>query len=386
MYKSLYSRFLNAHPQTLHFACHSHHYWPDVSREAHLQYWDDSCQHVDDKWSYIFSEKIPRAQKLIAEALQISRPEQIVFAPNTHEFVMRLASSLDWSKKVRILTTDSEFYSFDRQMNRLSELSQFEIVKVPTLPFHDFHERFESEMQKGSWDMIFLSQVFFNSALVADVERLAMNAASSTMFVIDGYHGFMAVPTSLKSIENRVFYVAGSYKYAQGGEGACFLVVPSSAQHRPFYTGWFAELSHLHAVGNEVGYPQDALQYAGSTMDFSGLYRLIATLEKFRSENLTVQKIHQWVQQNQKHFLDGLAKVDHPLLSKKNLIVSELDHHGHFLTFNLPSTKITAQMVEDLKGHSLITDSRGSRLRFGFGLYHDAEDMDQACTIIGKLK
>lgn len=386
MYKSLYSRFLDAHPDSLHFACHSHHYWPDVTRDAHLQYWDDCCRLVDDKWEYIFTEKVPRAQKLIASVLHLSHPEQIVFAPNTHEFVMRLASSLDWNKKVRILTTDSEFYSFDRQMNRLAEMGPFEIVKVPTLPFETFHERFESEMKKSSWDMIFLSQVFFNSGLVADIERLTLAAPLEGLFVIDGYHGFMAVPTSLKAIQDRAFYIAGSYKYAQGGEGACFLVVPPGTRHRPFFTGWFAELSHLHAVGQEVGYPHDALQYAGSTMDFSGLYRLISVLERFHGDSITVERIHHWIQRNQKYFLDQLALIQHPLLQKKNLIMADLEMHGHFLTFNLPSNEITAQMVKEMKERGLVTDSRGSRLRFGFGLYHDESDINEACSIIESLK
>ncbi|HWU43730.1 MAG TPA: aminotransferase class V-fold PLP-dependent enzyme, partial [Bdellovibrio sp.] len=222
----------------LHFACHSHHYWPDVTREAQLQYWDDSAQYVDSKWNFFFSTKVPQAQKLIAQNLHLSRPEQLVFGPNTHEFVFRLFSALDWNGKVSILTTDSEFYSFDRQVQRLSELPAFEVVKVPTQPFATFHERFEKEMKSRSWSLIFLSHVFFNSGLVCDFERLAKKSPRDSIFVVDGYHGFMAVPTNLSTIEDKIFYLAGSYKYAQGGEGACFMYVPPSARHRPFYTGW----------------------------------------------------------------------------------------------------------------------------------------------------
>jgi len=368
MYKHLYRRFLEASPQQLHFACHSHHYWPDVSRDAHLQYWDDSAKYVDEKWGYIFSQQIPRAQKLIAENLHLPNPEQIVFAPNTHELVFRLISALDWTKKVRILTTDSEFYSFDRQINRLSELSQFEIVKVPTLPFETFHQRFEAEISKNSWDLIFVSHVFFNSGLVCDFKRFVAAAPTSAMFVVDGYHSFMAVPTDLHSVAHRIFFLGGSYKYAQGGEGACFLTVPGGTKHRPFYTGWFAELSKLSAVGNEVGYPTDALQYAGSTMDFSALYRLIAVLEKFNSEGLTVSKIHSVVQENQKFFLSELEKKNHPTLNAKNLISVDLNSHGHFLTFNMPSTDETKKQVEKMKTQGIITDPRGKSFSFCFGL------------------
>lgn len=342
-----------------------------------MQYWDDCAQYVDDKWSYFFSQKIPRAQKLIASVLSLSHPESIVFAPNTHEFVMRLLSSLDWNGKVRVLTTDSEFYSFDRQINRLKELPQFEVVKVPTLPFETFHERFEKTMSEGPWSMIFTSQVFFNSGLVADTGRLAKAAPKNALFVIDGYHAFMAVPSSLNEIESRAFYIAGSYKYAQGGEGACFMVVPPTVQHRPFYTGWFAELSKLHAIGNEVGYPHDALQYAGSTMDFTALYRLIATLEKFTAEKITVEKIHAHIQNMQHLFLTELEKIHHPLLNRKSLLMIDSNSHGHFLTFALPDQETTGKFVKDLKAKKVMTDSRSHRLRFGFGMYHDEADVHE---------
>ena len=92
MYKKYYSRFLTANPHIQHYASHSHHFWPDVTREAGIQYWDDSAKYVDDKWNHIFGEKIPAVQKLIAEVLKLSHPEQIVFAPNTHELVYRLIS------------------------------------------------------------------------------------------------------------------------------------------------------------------------------------------------------------------------------------------------------------------------------------------------------
>lgn len=343
-----------------------------------MQYWDDSCKYVDEKWSHFFSTKIPQAQKLIGEVLHLTKPEQIVFAPNTHEFVFRLLSSLDWTKKVRVLTTDSEFYSFDRQINRLSELSNFEIVKIPTLPFATFHERFEKEMANGHWDLIFVSQVFFNSGAVCDVKRLSLGAPKTSIFVVDGYHAFMAVPTNLSPIEDRAFYLAGSYKYAQGGEGACFLYVPETSRHRPLYTGWFAELSHLSAVDKQVAYPIDALQYAGSTMDFSALYRLIGVLEKFKSENLSVEVIHTFVQENQNLFMSELEKLKNPLFGRSNLVMIDPANHGHFLTFELLSTGITQKAVEVFNKLNLKTDSRGSRLRFGFGLYHDKEDIVNA--------
>ena len=44
--------------------------------------------------------------------------------------------------------------------------------------------------------------------------------------MIDGYHGFMALPTDFAAIAGRAFYLAGGYKYAMAGEGVCFMHCP----------------------------------------------------------------------------------------------------------------------------------------------------------------
>lgn len=377
MYKKFYQHFLNANPGVQHYASHSHHYWPDVTREAMLEYWNDSAKFVDDKWNYIFGSKIPRTQKLIADILNLSHPEQIVFAPNTHEFVGRLLSCFKPGKKIRILTTDSEFYSFDRQINRLIEEQIVEVVKVPTQPFEIFENRFKEHLKAQDWDLVFFSQVFFNSGFaVKDLVGIVSQVTNpETIVVVDGYHAFMAMPTDLQAIENRIFYIAGSYKYAQGGEGACFMVVPKGTTLRPSNTGWFAGFSDLAGQGSQVVYSDDGYRFAGSTMDFSALYRLDASLSLFAEHNLSVEKIHQHVQALQKVFLSDIGQWMHPKYSKwlneKNLLMHDLNHHGHFLTFEINSAEMTKSLHDDFYKAGIRTDYRGSRWRFGFGLYQD---------------
>ena len=59
--------------------------------------------------------------------------------------------------------------------------------------------------------------------------------------VVDGYHGFMATPTDLSAVADRIFYVSGGYKYAMSGECCAFLHAPPGFGDRPRITGWFAE-------------------------------------------------------------------------------------------------------------------------------------------------
>lgn len=383
MYQTFFKHFLEANQGKQHFACHSHHYWPDVTRAATLAYWDDSAQKVDDKWHYIFGTKIPHTQQLIADILNLSVPEQIVFAPNTHELVMRILSCFDWRKPLRVLTTDSEFYSFQRQIKRLSELDTVQVEVVATEPFATFEQRFVEAAAAQSYDLVFCSQVFFNSGYaLSNLTNFVHNLAAVTeaMLVIDGYHGFMALPTDLSAIAERIFYLAGSYKYAQGGEGCCFMTVPAGSEHRPLYTGWFAEFGTLAADKSAlVLYSEDGYRFAGATMDFTALYRLEAALLLYKQHGITVGRIHQYVQKLQQHFLALLAEQQHPLLNRSNLLIHNADCHGHFFTFKLTGSAQVAELAAYLKQHGIETDFRGDRLRFGFALYQQAEKFDLSC-------
>lgn len=374
MYKKYYSRFLKENKNKQHFACHSHHYWPDVTRQAMLDYWDDSAKYVDNKWEHIFSSKLPSAQKLIAETLNLDSPDQIAFAANTHEFVYRLLSCLPRNKKKTILTTDSEFYSFDRQINRLDELEEFEIEKIPTLPFSGFKERFLEKLKSSKYDLVFISQVYFNSGLALDfLDEIYSSTTKETILVLDGYHAFMALPTDLSKYQDRLFYTAGSYKYAQGGEGCCFLYVPLGCELRPEYTGWFAEFGELsEKKDSEVGYCKNGMRFSGATMDYAALYRLVSVLEMFKKDQVSVSNIHKHIQNNQKYFLDLISKINHKYINLNNLIVDDIDHHGHFLTFKFEESEVQV-VAKQLKESGIETDFRGDRLRFGFGMYHSLD-------------
>src|SRR6185295_2859017 len=137
-----------------------------------------------------------------------------------------------------IISTDSEFHSFTRQMDRLVEADLVNLVRVPVEPFATFKERFVAELKKrDDWDLVWLSHVFFNSGLVLShndlIDILSAIPEPQTTAVIDGYHAFMAIPIELSAIGARAFYVAGGYKYAMAGEGACFLLCPPGYGMRP---------------------------------------------------------------------------------------------------------------------------------------------------------
>ncbi|MGH2570107.1 MAG: aminotransferase class V-fold PLP-dependent enzyme [bacterium] len=369
-----FSRFLGADPGRLHFAAHSHHLWPDVAFDAQQRAWLDAAELVDGKWDRILGEVLPAAQAHVARILGLSDPSTLVFAPNTHEFQIRLLSCFT-SRPVRVLTTDSEFHSFERQSRRWDEAGAVELTRVPAEPHATFARRFLAEVARRAHDLVFLSHVHFNSAYVfQELEEVAAAAAPEAFVVVDGYHGFMALPTDLGPIAARAFYLAGGYKYAMSGEGVCFLHCPPGFGPRPTDTGWYAGFGDLEeGVRAGVPYAADARRFWGATFDPSGLYRFVAVQDLWEREGLEVAAIHHHVRARQADFLEALEDLALPELSAEQLVPDRsFAERGHFLTFRLENA---GDVHRALRDENVITDHRGDRLRFGFGIYQEEEDV-----------
>ncbi len=378
-YKHLYSECFSEKVDYFHFAAHSHHPWPDATLDAQIQYWKDSAHLLDQKWSYVFEQVIPQAQQNIAEVLNVSKPEMIVFAPNTHEFVVRILSC--FTQPIKVLTTDSEFHSFRRQIQSSKAAGQVDLTIVPVAPYETFPSRWIKEATSGKYDLVFTSHTFFNSGLTCPKFRdWIPEVPKSTHIVIDAYHSFFAIPTDLKAFEDRIFFIAGGYKYAQAGEGACFMLVPESSTLRPVNTGWFASFSTLSSPSQEkIHYSDNGLRFAGATFDPSGIYRFNAVIDMYKENDLSVELAHEHVQTLKAHFVEKTRR-----LKSLGKLVMDGDQlpQSHYLTFINESAN---KFEELLRQNNIIVDSRGDRLRFGFGIYHDISDIDMVADKLGEF-
>ena len=280
-----------------------------------------------------------------------------------------------------MVTTDAEFLSFSRQMARLEEEDLVNVVRVPAEPFSSFTARFKQAASAPDADLVFFSQVFFNSGFVVrDLEALVNAAAPSAMVVIDGYHAFFAVPFSLRQVADRAFFLAGGYKYAQSGEGVCFLSVPPSFARRPLDTGWFAGFGALESGDfRAVPFSNDGFRFMGATFDPVGLYRFNAVARLFESQGLTISAVDDHVKSLQRLFLSRLAERTDACISAADLIAPAdgIAGLGHFLTFR---RKDAGTIAERLAARNVVVDHRGDRLRFGFGMYQDADDVAALLT------
>lgn len=375
-----FARFRNADAERLHFAAHSHHLWPDVTRDAQLAAWDDAARLVDDKWDNVLGTVWRKVSAGIARHLNLPDPTTLVPAPNTHEFVNRLLSCCPTERPARILTTDGEFHSFRRQAERLAEDGLIALHAVAAEPFATLAERLVAAASETAPDLVYVSQVLFGSGYaLADLPGLVAQLwTPGRLVVIDGYHGFLARPTDLAAIADRAFYIAGGYKYAMAGEGACFMHCPPGIAPRPRNTGWFAGFDELAARGQGVSYPRDGWRFAGATFDPTAFYRLRAVLEWLAAEGIDAALIHAHAVALQTQFMAAMAdKPMGPFAAERLIVPLSEPARGNFLAFERPDA---AQWYRRLHAAGIITDVRGTRLRLGFGLYHTAADVERLVT------
>jgi len=383
-FKPFFSRSLSADPERLHFAAHSHHLWPDASFGGQVEAWEDAARLADSKWDKVMGEVWPEAQAHVSRELGSGEPNGIVFAPNTHELLVRLVTAAPRSgPRLRVLTSDGEFHSARRQLERWEEEGWVEIERIATEPFDSFSERLLAEARAGRHDLVLVSHVLFGSGRIFDrVDELAaLGRPGGPWVIIDGYHAFMALAEPFgAAAASSAFYLGGGYKYAMAGEGCAFMHAPAAFAPRPPVTGWFAEFEDLGLPPGKVGYAADARRFLGATFDASGLYRFNAVQRMLQANGLTTERVSKHTAALQKQLLAGIAETR--LEGAELLNPLGGGPHARFLAFRSPRAQ---QWYEELKTRTCITDVRGDVLRIGFGIYQDESDVERLLSLLRDL-
>jgi kynureninase len=376
-----YSRFRVS--ERLLLTGHSHQAWPDCGFEAQSQAWLDAARYVDDKWDHAFE----RAQKVREGFTRLlgDPGEGIALAPNTHELVVRLLSALPLRARPRLVTTDGEFHTIRRQLDRLAE-EGLEVVRVGEQPVESVSERLAAAVD-GRTALVLVSAVFFDTGRIA--RGLREVAASCRRYgaalLVDVYHALNVVPFSLTDEGlGDAFVVGGGYKYCQLGEGNCFLRLPPGTTLRPAVTGWYSEFTALADRGEagRVAYGQGGDRFAGATYDPTSHYRAAAVFEFFREQGLTPALLREVSQ----HQIGVLASVFDSLDLDPAAVTRDraipLGEIGGFLALRSP---LAASLARELHAREVMIDTRGDVLRFGPAPYLSDAQLRDAMRALGEV-
>lgn len=375
-----YSRFLTGAGGDVLLTGHSHQAWPDVSRDAQLEAWDDAARFADRKWDRIMGEILPGFQASVAKRIGSSRPADLAIAPNTHELVYRLSSC--FPPGATVVTTDQEFHSVRRQLARLEE-DGAHIVRVPVQGEGAFADRFALALEQHRPAWAALSMVLYTTARVLDVQAVLQAAAALKIPVlVDAYHAFNVVPIEAGTWPGEVFVTGGGYKYAECGEGACWMLLPEDAtRFRPRTTGWFADFGSLERASDTVGYGPGGQRFFGSTFDPTGIYRAHRVLEWMDRTGLDVAALRAQSLRQTDAIITGASQRG--LLEKLGLATPRAAaERGGFVAFTHENA---LDLVRALAARGIRTDARPPNLRLGPAPYTTTAELDRALDALAAV-
>ncbi|NWG29300.1 MAG: aminotransferase class V-fold PLP-dependent enzyme [Ignavibacteriaceae bacterium] len=365
------------------FTGHSHQAWPDCGFEAQQEAWLDAANLVDDKWDKVF-EKAEEVKQGYSKLLG-DESGNITLGSNTHELLIRLISALPLKEKPRLVSTDGEFHSIRRQLDRLSE-EGIEIVKIPSQPVAEVVEKLIAAGNEKT-AAVLVSSVFFNSGLIVPgLNELAESCdKNGVVLIIDAYHHLNVVPFSVEEYKlQNTFIVGGGYKYCQLGEGNAFLRSPKNCEMRPVITGWYSEFTALSSKkkSDEVVYGRKGDLFAGATYDPTSHYRAARVFKFFEEMNITTEFLREVSRHQIRIMIEEFEMLDlDPGVINRDKNVYRENIAGFLVLYS----DSAGELSEKLKEKNVWTDYRGNVLRFGPAPYISDEQIKEAMKILGEV-
>jgi kynureninase len=368
-----YSAFLRSGKVLL--TGHSHQAWPDCARDATLEAWDDAASWIDDKWERAFAAA-DDVRGAVASRIG-ARADEIALGQNTHELVVRMVSALDLRARPRVVCTTGEFHSLTRQLALLERHGAVSVAWVEAEPVATLAERLAAAVDARTAAVFTSTVLFETSSVVPHLAELVSRARGlGAEVLLDAYHAFSVIPFDVAALgASDAFVVGGGYKYAQWGEGVCFLRVPPGRRFEPVLSGWFAGFGDLAVAGGarKAGFgPLGKDAFAGATYDPTCHYRARAVTRFMQEHGMTLPALRDLYTRQTARIIDGLDGLD---------VRTPRDPgaRGGFVALRVDDA---SGLVAKLREAGVFTDSRGQLLRLGPAPYVTDDEIDRAVRLV----
>lgn len=316
----------------------------------------------------VFEARIAGARDRFA-ALVGADPAQVAVLPSASIGAYQVASTRDWGRRPRIVTSGSEFPSVAHvwlaQRPRGAEV-------VHAGPWERWAELIDDRTRLVSAPMT--GYQYAERLPVAELAGLA-HAAGAEMFV-DAYQAVGVEPVDVTAL-GCDYLVAGTSKYLLGLPGLAFLYTrdPDAADIAPTLTGWFGRVDPFAFDPTRLDWAAGAARYQTGTAAVPAAYAAEAGLDLVGALDLTAVREH----------IGDLT----------DLAVTALTAQGEEVT--TPPRELRgahvglldpdpAGLTSALAARGIAVSPRGPVVRLAFHLHNNAADVTALCAALTDIR
>ena len=375
-----YSRFRVA--ERLLLTGHSHQAWPDVSFDAQQRAWLDAAELVDDKWVRA-AEQAARVQQGFRRLL--NDPDgDIALGQNTHELVTRLLSALPLRARPKLVTTDGEFHTIRRQLDRLAE-EGLAIVKVAARPAETLTERLARAVDDDTACVLVSSVLYDTAEIVPGIDLVARACdRHGTTLLVDAYHHLNVVPFDIaiarprRRVRHRRGLQVLSARRRQRLPSCAARVPAAAGSDRLVQRVRRARAASSQVVAWSTG--EGAARFNGATYDPASHYRAAAVFAFHVEQGLTAERLREISRRQVDAMQRTFESLDlDPAVARVEPMPAE--RRGGFLAIRCAGA---AALSRALRDRGVLTDVRGDLLRLGPAPYlTDAQLRDAVNALQG---
>ncbi|GLZ33852.1 putative aminotransferase YcbU [Lentzea sp. NBRC 105346] len=317
---------------------------------------DDALQRMaedlsGDGWSS-FEREVLQARQGFATLIGAD-VDQIALVPNASVGAYQAASTMEFGKRWKIVTSPVEFPSIAHVW--LAQRPRGAEVVFDAEP--DEHTRLVSV------------------PLVAyrDGRRMPMPDPQGAQLFVDAYQAVGVMPVDVSELDCD-FLVGGAMKYVSGLPGLAFLYVRSPDTERfPQLTGWFGRVNPFAFDPRTLDFPGTAARFETGTPAVPACYAANAALGLIGALDLAEVRMH----------VRQLTELAADRLTAQGELIHAPAERGAHIGLADPDP---AAVARGLASRGVTVSPRGDLVRLSFHYYNNADDVAALCDALADLR
>ncbi|MBO0829873.1 MAG: aminotransferase class V-fold PLP-dependent enzyme [Streptosporangiales bacterium] len=288
----------------------------------------------------------------------------------------QVASTLDWGRRPKVVTTDMEFPSV-AHVWLAQQPRGAEVVHVPdhdgVVAAEDYAAAVDERTALVSVPLV----SYRNGARMPVAAAVSRARELGARVFVDAYQAAGVLPVDVREIDCD-YLVSGALKYLLGVPGLAFLYVRrgTADELAPQLTGWFGRVAPFSFDPRGLDFPSAARRFETGTPSIPAAYGANAGLRLLEDVDPAVSAAH---------VHDLVDELSERLSAAGEVLGSPADP-----ALRGPQVALVDDDPDALAGwlgeRRIVTSPRGSLLRLSFHYYNDSSDVDAVASAIADYR